>query len=97
MRWTFDPYAVRNAHFNLTVLGATGIRFLPDYYGKDTDRVLVSWDLTGPPARGPVSRTVPAADRARLRQELAGAFAGGGRLVGVGREPVAYHFAGPAA
>jgi hypothetical protein len=84
---------VRNAHFNLAVLGATGIRFLPDYYGEDTDRILVSWDLTGPPARGPVTRTVPGADRARLRQELADAFAGGGRLVGVARDPVAYHFA----
>ncbi|GLW31904.1 GNAT family N-acetyltransferase [Actinoplanes regularis] len=47
MRWTFDPYALRNAHFNLAVLGATGIRFLPDFYGEPgTDRVLVSWDLT---------------------------------------------------
>ncbi|MFI1994005.1 GNAT family N-acetyltransferase [Actinoplanes sp. NPDC020271] len=47
MRWTFDPYALRNAHFNFAVLGATGIRFLPDFYREPgTDRVLVSWDLT---------------------------------------------------
>ncbi|BCY07423.1 GNAT family N-acetyltransferase [Actinoplanes sp. L3-i22] len=47
MRWTFDPYALRNAHFNLAVLGAVGIRFLPDFYREPgTDRVLVSWDLT---------------------------------------------------
>ncbi|BCJ46208.1 hypothetical protein GCM10010168_51570 [Actinoplanes ianthinogenes] len=46
MRWTFDPYALRNAHFNFAVLGATGIRLLPDFYGEaGTDRVLVSWDL----------------------------------------------------
>ncbi|WIM98703.1 GNAT family N-acetyltransferase [Actinoplanes oblitus] len=47
MRWVFDPYALRNAHFNFAVLGATGIRFLPDFYAEPgTDRVLVSWDLT---------------------------------------------------
>ncbi|MEU4695113.1 GNAT family N-acetyltransferase [Actinoplanes sp. NPDC023714] len=46
MRWTFDPYALRNAHFNFTVLGATGIRFLPDFYGEPgTDRILVEWGL----------------------------------------------------
>ena len=93
MRWTFDPYAVRNAHFNLTVLGATGIRFLPDYYGPGTDRILVSWDLTGPPAPRPIARTVSATGRDELRDRLAGAFAAGGRLVGVDRDPVAYHFA----
>ncbi len=96
MRWTFDPYAVRNAHFNLAVLGATGIRFLPDYYGSDTDRVLVSWDLTGSPTRGRVDRTVHAGDRDRLRRELIDAFTAGGRLVGVDRDPVAYHFEGAA-
>ncbi|AEV83225.1 hypothetical protein ACWT_2205 [Actinoplanes sp. SE50] len=46
MRWTFDPYALRNAHFNFAVLRATGLRFLPDFYGEPgTDRVLVSWNL----------------------------------------------------
>ncbi|MFG1780653.1 GNAT family N-acetyltransferase [Micromonospora sp. NPDC049051] len=46
MRWTFDPYALRNAHFNLNVLGAVGIRFLPDFYDDGgSDRVLVRWDL----------------------------------------------------
>ncbi|GAB2606253.1 hypothetical protein Aab01nite_01250 [Paractinoplanes abujensis] len=49
MRWTFDPYALRNAHFNLSVLGATAVRFLPDYYDDGaSDRLLVSWDLTDP-------------------------------------------------
>ncbi|WP_433385454.1 GNAT family N-acetyltransferase [Micromonospora sp. KLBMP9576] len=63
MRWTFDPYALRNAHFNLAVLGATGIRFLPDFYDDGaSDRVLVRWDLdragtaapapAGPPLHG---------------------------------------------
>ncbi|WP_239082307.1 GNAT family N-acetyltransferase [Actinoplanes teichomyceticus] len=46
MRWVFDPYALRNAHFNLAVLGATGVGFQPDFYAEPgTDRVVVSWDL----------------------------------------------------
>jgi predicted GNAT superfamily acetyltransferase len=109
MRWTFDPYALRNAHFNFAVLAATGIRFLPDHYGGGTDRVLISWDLAGRPARARAGRTVIApgtadeaatatADRDRLRRELISAFAAGGRLVGVAREDdrVAYAFEGGA-
>lgn len=96
MRWTFDPYALRNAHFNLSVLGATAIRFLPDYYDDGaSDRLLVSWDLTGPHAvkHECVTVTAPAgeqvaapgpADRAVLRRELAERFATG-RLVRVER------------
>ncbi|SFE32531.1 Predicted acetyltransferase, GNAT superfamily [Actinoplanes philippinensis] len=88
MRWTFDPYAVRNAHFNLNVLGATGVRFLPDYYGGGTDRVLVSWDLwharkPGAPA-GAVSS--PATDRHRLRAGLEERFAAGARWTAVTRD-----------
>ncbi|MEB4613172.1 GNAT family N-acetyltransferase [Leucobacter sp. M11] len=46
MRWTFDPLLARNAHFNFTSLGATGIEFLPDYYARPgTDRILVEWVL----------------------------------------------------
>ncbi|WP_344820505.1 GNAT family N-acetyltransferase [Actinoplanes cyaneus] len=58
MRWTFDPYALRNAHFNFAVLGATGIRFLPDFYREPgTDRVLVSWELTDAAPEGSRGRT----------------------------------------
>ncbi|MCX4387911.1 GNAT family N-acetyltransferase [Micromonospora peucetia] len=78
MRWTFDPYALRNAHFNLAVLGAAGIRFLPDFYDDGgSDRVLVRWDLdrpgsgtrapaSGHPAEGPSGHPAvdaPADDR----------------------------------
>lgn len=46
MRWTFDPLLARNAHFNLNSLGATGFRFLPEYYGSPaSDRILVCWEL----------------------------------------------------
>jgi predicted GNAT superfamily acetyltransferase len=55
VRWTFDPLLSRNAQFNLTKLGATADRFLPDFYGEmgDTlnrgersDRLVVRWDLS---------------------------------------------------
>ncbi|GAA0469454.1 hypothetical protein Ade02nite_32400 [Paractinoplanes deccanensis] len=97
MRWTFDAYALRNAHFNFAVLGATAIRFLPDYYDDgDSDRLLVSWDLyQAPPQTSELTTvTAPATDRYaapqpedrdKLRQELMDAFRAGGRLVGVER------------
>ncbi|XVV08415.1 GNAT family N-acetyltransferase [Actinoplanes sp. CA-131856] len=100
MRWTFDPYALRNAHFNFTVLGATAIRFLPDYYDDgDSDRLLVSWDLYKPFAeKSDVSIVVTPAtdrlaaphadDRAALRERLKAEFAGGRRLVSVERHQV---------
>ncbi|WP_136025765.1 MULTISPECIES: GNAT family N-acetyltransferase [unclassified Microbacterium] len=58
MRWTFDPLLARNAHFNLSSLGAVGIAFERDYYARpDTDRLVVSWDLTAtaPAPRAPRS------------------------------------------
>ncbi|MEU4619238.1 GNAT family N-acetyltransferase [Actinoplanes sp. NPDC023801] len=89
MRWTFDPYALRNAHFNLNVLGATGVRFLPDYYGGGTDRVLVTWDLWHARKPGVPAGVVhaPAGDRARLRAGLERYFAAGARWTGVTRDP----------
>ncbi len=102
MRWTFDPYALRNAHFNFAVLGATGIRFLPDFYREPgTDRVLVSWDLTDAgqrSSRRTAKMVVSAvagerfaapepADRAWLRRELLTQFAAGRCLVDVVRQP----------
>ncbi|MEW2460302.1 GNAT family N-acetyltransferase [Microbacterium sp. K41] len=57
MRWTFDPLLSRNAHFNLSSLGAVGIAFERDYYARpDTDRLVVSWDLT---AATPSPRATP--------------------------------------
>ena len=99
MRWTFDPYALRNAHFNLSVLGATAIRFLPDYYDDgNSDRLLVEWDLHRPRVAGAALTPVtsPAtdrqaapgwSDRTRLRADLTDRFRAGGRLVAVEREP----------
>ncbi len=65
MHWTFDPLVARNAHLNLTRLGARALEYVPDMYGTNTgspihgalptDRVIVAWDLTRPP--DPVERT----------------------------------------
>jgi predicted GNAT superfamily acetyltransferase len=49
MRWTYDPFQIRNGHFNLDVLGARGRWYAPDLYGPGTDRVIVEWDLQEQP------------------------------------------------
>ncbi|MCW2606547.1 MAG: hypothetical protein JWO60_1240 [Frankiales bacterium] len=55
--WTFDPLVRRNAWFNLTKLGATGVEYLVDFYGpmtdgvnagEATDRLFTVWDLAAP-------------------------------------------------
>lgn len=64
MRWAYDPVQVRNAHFNLNVLGAYGIKFASDYYDDgNSDRVIVQWDLsptgaTTPPASTPSAGSI---------------------------------------
>ncbi len=60
IRWTFDPLVRRNAWFNLTRLGAVGVRYVEDYYGglQDginaggaTDRMVVHWSVEQPDER----------------------------------------------
>ncbi|MGC1419257.1 MAG: hypothetical protein WA786_03945 [Acidimicrobiales bacterium] len=62
MRWSFDPFRVHNAHFNLNVLGARAFALERNLYGVhghghdvegSTDRLLAEWDLTShsPPHR----------------------------------------------
>jgi predicted GNAT superfamily acetyltransferase len=55
--WTYDPLVRRNAHFNITKLGARATRYLPNYYGamndgrnagEESDRLLVEWDIAAP-------------------------------------------------
>lgn len=64
--WTFDPLVRRNAWFNLAVLGADVVAYLPSFYGTmtdainagdDSDRLLVAWDV-----RAPVPETPRTAD-----------------------------------
>jgi predicted GNAT superfamily acetyltransferase len=37
--WAFDPLQAGNAHFNLTRLGALGVRYVENMYGERTDRL----------------------------------------------------------
>lgn len=55
--WTFDPLVRRNAYFNLTKLAAVARDYEVDFYGAmddgfnagdDTDRLVVTWELTSP-------------------------------------------------
>lgn len=57
--WTFDPLIRRNAHFNLTKLGARPVRYHVNFYGAledginredATDRLYLHWELSGRPA-----------------------------------------------
>jgi chorismate synthase len=60
MMWTYDPLVAANAHFNINVLGARPVEYVPDMYGSHTgsalhgnlptDRLVVAWELE----RGPM-------------------------------------------
>lgn len=54
VEWTFDPLVRRNAHFNLTKLGARAHQYLVNFYGEmtdglnageESDRFLIRWHL----------------------------------------------------
>lgn len=69
MYWTYDPSIAKNAHFNLNVLGATVVRYVPDMYGDTgsplhhglaTDRLIVVCDTAN--AHAPVSAALDVAD-----------------------------------
>ncbi|MBZ5694863.1 MAG: GNAT family N-acetyltransferase [Acidobacteriia bacterium] len=54
VEWTFDPLDLKNAHFNLNILGAAARRLIPDCYGVTesplhgglpTDRLVAEWWL----------------------------------------------------
>ncbi|RCH69965.1 GNAT family N-acetyltransferase [Streptomyces sp. SDr-06] len=67
--WTYDPLVRRNAHFNLTKLGARPEEYLQSFYGAmddtinggdESDRILAAWDITAPlPAAGAGGRAMP--------------------------------------
>ncbi|MFI5697745.1 GNAT family N-acetyltransferase [Kribbella sp. NPDC051586] len=101
MRWTYDPAQVRNAHFNLDVLGARARWFAPDMYGPGTDRVIVEWDLTRerPAVPDTLTELVMPTEPAELRSSFEGLLAQGLVAVSCRRLPDgrgAYYF-GPAA
>jgi predicted GNAT superfamily acetyltransferase len=67
--WTFDPLVARNAHFNLTKLGAEAGEYLVNFYGTlhddangddATDRLLAVWRLASPRVARALSGPTPA-------------------------------------
>ena len=69
MYWTYDPSIAKNAHFNLDILGARVVRYVPDMYGDTgsplhhglaTDRLVVVCDTAR--AHEPVSSVLDADD-----------------------------------
>ncbi|MFJ2770729.1 GNAT family N-acetyltransferase [Streptomyces sp. NPDC087300] len=78
--WTYDPLIRRNAHFNLTKLGARPEEYLRSFYGAmddainggdESDRVLAAWDLTARPA-DPSAWDEAAADAVRAVRNRGG-------------------------
>jgi predicted GNAT superfamily acetyltransferase len=82
MHWAFDPFQVRNAHFNLNILGSRAVSLERNLYGtyghgldveQTTDRLLAVWDLTSssprviePASSGPFGVATVTGDRATL-------------------------------
>lgn len=67
--WTFDPLVARNAHLNLTRLGATARTYRRDVYGVSdsplhagigTDRILADWELRSPRVLDRLADVTPA-------------------------------------
>ncbi len=56
--WTYDPLFARNANFNINLLAARPVEYVPDMYGSNTgsdlhsglgtDRFIVQWDMADP-------------------------------------------------
>ena len=87
VEWTFDPLELKNAYFNLVLLGAIARRYLPNCYGLTssplhgglpTDRLMAEWWLRSP--------RVEAALAGRQRARPASPVAGGSRELTAGRE-----------
>ena len=69
IEWTFDPLVSRNAYLNIEKLGVIVRRYLPSFYGNNSDRLIAEWWLDRPrqPITGEIRRvTIPAdSDEAR--------------------------------
>lgn len=97
VEWTYDPLVARNAHVNLTKLGALPVEYLPNFYGgmhdvinggDDTDRLLVHWVLDSPAVAAAASARPrarnAATERARGAVEALGVSRGGAPVEGRG-------------
>jgi predicted GNAT superfamily acetyltransferase len=114
MYWTYDPLVARNAHFNINRLGAEVVEYVTDMYGATgstlhgkvpTDRFVVRWRLTEPPAPPPPARgddrrvVIPAVGdvakpewRERTRAAFTTALAEGYRVAGFSRGSDEAHY-----
>ncbi|MET1075097.1 MAG: GNAT family N-acetyltransferase [Umezawaea sp.] len=97
VEWTYDPLVARNAHFNITKLGAVPVEYLANFYGgmedginggDDSDRLLVHWDLGSDAVERACAGPRPAAD---VEAELAR-----GAVVALGRSAHGGPVPGPA-
>lgn len=70
MEWTFDPLALRNAHFNIVRLGAIIRGFHPNLYGitesplhggLPTDRLVAQWWMSSSRVMGALAGVAPTA------------------------------------
>src|ERR1700747_290344 len=68
IEWTFDPLALRNAHFNLNRLGAIARRYVPNMYGITssplhrglaTDRLVAEGHRASPRVLATLSEALP--------------------------------------
>jgi predicted GNAT superfamily acetyltransferase len=94
VEWTFDPLVRRNAHFNLTKLGAEAPQYLINFYGEmidglnageESDRLLIRWRLDSVHAEEAATGHAPEFAVEQLLREGATA----GLSVGPSGEPVA--------
>jgi predicted GNAT superfamily acetyltransferase len=94
VEWTFDPLVRRNAHFNLTKLGAEARQYLVNFYGEmidglnageESDRLLIRWRLDSEQVEEAAAGSAPELSAEHLLREGAMAVLS----VGPSGEPVA--------
>jgi predicted GNAT superfamily acetyltransferase len=94
VEWTFDPLVRRNAHFNLTKLGAEARHYLVNFYGQmsdglnageESDRLLIRWRLDSPQVEAAAGGVAPEPAIEQLLREGASVVLS----VGSSGEPVA--------
>jgi predicted GNAT superfamily acetyltransferase len=96
--WTFDPLQTRNAYLNFCHLGVTADRYLRDFYGETssplhasgTDRLWVTWHLSGRPQLRDGSQRIAMTDRDKMRLDFERAFREGLIATGFDRERSEY-------
>lgn len=100
IEWTYDPLVARNGWFNLTKLGARGVSYEVDFYGRmttsiergdESDRCVVRWDLEDPAVVAAAAGDLAPLDVDACRDDgvpvLVSAGPDGEPVVGDGPEP----------